>query len=356
MLNYKDNLSIYPMNHLLSLPDDVFKQQVLQYLTLEEIRLLDNSFMSHKYRPQFLDKLSDIILLGNEIIECILNKTILNWLYKRKIYLKYAKVSGEVLRDDDILDIYQIFRYCEFFVIYGVYTIDLTITGKVISYCKLLKDLKLSFYKAVSHHEQYKHVVDTSLNLNDILPHCLELHSLDLSGCTRIRDISSITQYCTGLQKLNLSCFYYITDLIVISIAENCTKLISLNLNSCDNLSDESIVAISQYCKGLQLLELTQCYCITDKSIISISKNCLRLKSLSLNYCGLITDNSIISLAQHCFGLQSLEVAYCINLTDDSIILLSKYCNDLQILDLAFCTNLSDYCIYKYHRTIMNYN
>jgi len=53
------------MESLLKLPDDMFKQELLPYMTVYDIVELDNVCMNHKYRSQLMDKISGVILIGD---------------------------------------------------------------------------------------------------------------------------------------------------------------------------------------------------------------------------------------------------------------------------------------------------
>ena len=48
----------------MKLPDDMFRQELLPYLTLHDLGKLDNMCMNHEYRPQVLDKIRGVILMG----------------------------------------------------------------------------------------------------------------------------------------------------------------------------------------------------------------------------------------------------------------------------------------------------
>ena len=50
------------MESLMKLPDDIFNQEILQYLTLNNIDKLHNACMNHEYRPQLLEKIDGVIL------------------------------------------------------------------------------------------------------------------------------------------------------------------------------------------------------------------------------------------------------------------------------------------------------
>ena len=60
---------------MMKLPDGMFRQEILQYLTVDNIVKLDNACMNHKYRSQLLDKIGGVILLGDkdEYIKASLN-------------------------------------------------------------------------------------------------------------------------------------------------------------------------------------------------------------------------------------------------------------------------------------------
>jgi hypothetical protein len=55
------------MESLMKLPDDIFNQEILEYLTL------DNACMNHEYRPQILEKIDGVILLGDKDEQIIKN-------------------------------------------------------------------------------------------------------------------------------------------------------------------------------------------------------------------------------------------------------------------------------------------
>jgi len=50
----------------MKLPDDIFNQEILQYLTIDNIVKLDNACMNHEYRPQLLEKIDSVTLLGDQ--------------------------------------------------------------------------------------------------------------------------------------------------------------------------------------------------------------------------------------------------------------------------------------------------
>ena len=48
----------------MQLPHDMFKHELLPYLTVHDIVKLDYACMNYEYRSQLLDKINGVILLG----------------------------------------------------------------------------------------------------------------------------------------------------------------------------------------------------------------------------------------------------------------------------------------------------
>jgi hypothetical protein len=73
------------MESIIKLPNDMFKQELLPYLTVDDIVKLDNECMNYEYRPQLLDKISGVILLGDQ--DKSIKVSLFKWLGMRRIYL-----------------------------------------------------------------------------------------------------------------------------------------------------------------------------------------------------------------------------------------------------------------------------
>ena len=54
------------MESMMNLPDDMFRQELLPYLIVQDIVKLDNACMNQKYRSQLMEKISGVILLGDK--------------------------------------------------------------------------------------------------------------------------------------------------------------------------------------------------------------------------------------------------------------------------------------------------
>ena len=354
------------MESMMNLPDDMFRMELLPYLTVHDIVKLDNACMNHKYRYQLMEKISGVILPGDkdESIKASLFK--FKWLAMRRIYLinMMILVSGFYSTVSDLeKDYVDQFRYTRHVVMRGPIRDDMAIF--IISHCLCLlsidisqTDYRVSSFPRVTDHtlqliaEHCTGLQSLSLNyctgitdsaLITISEQCPNLQSLDLSFCRQITDASiiSISSHCYGLQSLNLQGCRQTTDASIISISSHCTGLLSLHLDGCDQITDASIISISTHCTGLYLFNLGSCKQITGASIISISTQCTGLQSLDLKYCEQITDASIKLISTHCIGLQSLNLEGCEQITDTSIIPISENCTGLKSFDVSW-TNITD--------------
>ena len=303
------------MESMIKLPDDIFRQELLPYLTVQDIVNLDNACMIHKYRSQLMGKMSGVILLGDK--EKSMKASLFKWLGMRRIYLinilieksHYSLTLSSI--ENDYMNQFR-------------YTQHVVMRGPIRNIFDISRDI-------------------TDHTLQSIAEHCTGLQSLSLSCCRYITDsgLITISIHCTGLLSLNLHCCRQITDASIISMSTHCIGLLSLNLWDCSQITDASIISISTHCTGLQSLKLAWIQQITDVSIISISTYCSGLQSLNAHGCDQITDASIISISTHCTGLQSLNLDNCYQITDASIISISENCTGLEELYIPY-TAISD--------------
>ena len=69
----------------MKLPDDMFKQELLPYLTVHDIIKLDNACLNHEYRLQLLEKINGVILTGDK--NTCMKASLFKWLGMKRIYL-----------------------------------------------------------------------------------------------------------------------------------------------------------------------------------------------------------------------------------------------------------------------------
>ena len=75
----------------MKLPDGMFRQELLPYLTVHDIVNLDNACMNHKYRPQLMEKINGVILIGDKVKPT--KASLFKWLGMRRIYLIKVKLQ-----------------------------------------------------------------------------------------------------------------------------------------------------------------------------------------------------------------------------------------------------------------------
>ncbi len=304
-LRFKETM----MDTMMKLPNDMFRLELLPYLTVDDIVKLDNACMNHKYRPQLLDKISGVILIGDK--DKSIKVSLFKWLGMRRIHLINMKfiVSDFNLTQSSIENYYiDQFRYIQHIVMRGAIDDDMAIF--IISHCSCLLSIGIDDY-------------DRPEPL--VTDHTLQ----------------SIAKHCSGrLQSLSLICCRYITDTGLITISMHCHDIQSLNVMGCDAITDASIISISTHCTGLQSLSLWGCDQISDASIISISEICTRLKGLNVSYSN-ITDASLIAIAKNCTGLQYLFARRCLRLSSDELRHEFKSISKLRAVLLSIYPSLS---------------
>jgi len=283
------------MESMIKLPDDMFKQELLPYLTVDDIVNLDNACMNHKYRPQILAKIVGVILIGEK--DQFMKASLFKWLGIRRIYLMNILIVvssnyflPSFLKNFNVVDMgndyKDQFRYTQHVVMRGPIRDDMAIF--IISNCPCLLSFDISALKGFS--SLYPQVTDHTLQ--SIAEHCTCLQSLSFRDCRAITDAGLITisEHCTNLKSLHVYFCIYITDYSITSVSTYCTGLQSLNLCSCHQIEDASIISISTHCTGLQRC-IFSCIKITDASLIAIAKNCTGLQHLNTFECnGLSSD------------------------------------------------------------------
>jgi len=133
----------WTMESLMKLPDDMFSRELLQYLTVHDIVRLDNACMNYKYRFQLLDKVRDVILIGDE--DKSMKTSLFKWLGMRRIYL--IKMSL-YFKDNCFFsssiehDYVDQFRYTQHVVMRGIIRDVMAIF--IISHCPCLVSIVIS--------------------------------------------------------------------------------------------------------------------------------------------------------------------------------------------------------------------
>jgi len=178
------------MESMMKLPDDIFRLELIPYLTVYDIVRLDTACMNHEYRPHLLDMISGVILTGDK--DKSINLSLFKWLGMRRIY--WINMNLDFIIENDYVDQ---FRYSQHVVIKNC-----------------VRDDIMMF----------------------IISRCPCLQSIYISGDVFDRGITDpilgvIAEYCTGLQLLSLNDCRLITDTRLITMSEHCPNLLSMKVD-----------------------------------------------------------------------------------------------------------------------------
>ena len=344
------------MEYLIAIPDDVFKQDLLQYLTIYDIISLDTACTSHIYRKELMNKLAEVTLVGDIDHESSIE--LLEWLQKKKIYLQNLTIDQVIShtcrrtrnKRKIMMDISTLMKFCT-----GLTLRDENIQDDDIEL--LSSSAYFSHLKSVSI-IGCRLITDKSIYL--ILTKCLQLQSFHIYHCDCIKSdtilskcsdypaltslslvnhcycsltpssITALLQHCTGLTALNLTQNYHMNDSCIIPISCYCTQLKTLLIRDCRRVTDASITAVAQHCPWLQYVDLSGCDNLSGVSVMSLGQYCKRLTSLTLRKCRGMRFNSIFpAILKHCNGLLALDLTDCPIRSEDMLTIRSR-CTHLQ--------------------------
>ena len=131
------------MESMMNLPDDMFKQELLPYLTVHDIVNLDNVCMNHEYRSQLLEKIDGVILTGDNYES--MTASLYTWLGIRRIYLinMYLRFEDDTSFSSSMENDYvDQFRYTQHVIMRGPIRDDMAIF--IISHCPCLLSIDIS--------------------------------------------------------------------------------------------------------------------------------------------------------------------------------------------------------------------
>ena len=141
------------MDTMMKLPDDMFKQELLPYLTVQDIVNLDNACMNHKYRPQLMDKISGVILSGDK--DKSITTSLCKWLGMRRIYWINIMTNFYFTPSTMENDYVDQFRYTQHLFMRGLVKHDMVIF--IISHCQCLLSIDISITKKCVSRFFYSH-------------------------------------------------------------------------------------------------------------------------------------------------------------------------------------------------------
>lgn len=188
-------------------------------------------------------------------------------------------------------------------------------------HCPSLTSLNLSTYNERTHCMGARESI-TDAGFKALARHSSNFKFLDLTGCTRITDMSILyllAEGCNSLVTLNLTRIRNLTDASIMPLAAKCTALKSLTIEKC---SGASIRIIADQCKELSVFSFGEDQLvnpdpgnIVDEDIIYFAENCKSITDLKINGCNLITGVGIRNMIPYCQKLTHLGLLFCKRIT-----------------------------------------
>lgn len=132
----------------------------------------------------------------------------------------------------------------------------------------------------------FEYSIPSSSNVGYSLTRLKGLRNLNLSGCSRITDISLCHAFkFLELKSLDLTQCCQVTQSGIKALALNNPSLETLILSMCYSICNEAVEAISINLKRLKHLDLSECQKLTDASLLAIGTNCKSLRYLNMRRC-----------------------------------------------------------------------
>ena len=206
-----------------------------------------------------------------------------------------------------------------------------------------------------------------------------KLRGLDLGGCSRITDegVLHLAAKCPTLEWIRLSGVSGVTDVGISALVKSCPRLSELELDSCQGLTAMSIRDVWTFSRKLRRLKLTRCKQLTahafpalvdentsvpywqptvgdEKDSMAGSTTLFpplilppayspdNLRVLDLGYCTKITDDAIAGIVHNAKKIQTLIISGCAHLTDKTIDSICALGENLEVLTMAHVSKITD--------------
>ena len=347
------------INCVLNVPEQVFQNCLIPFLSLKDIVILDTATCNRKQRDELKLNFNDCIM--HPKIDIHISNSMLIWLHERHIFVVNMVLSDKLdkNRKESLL---RAARHMQKLTIQSEFQLFTSMLTNLLDSCKVLVVLNLygdkftdSVLMAIATHINPSltsiSVCDNSSvtdgGLVCLFQHCPWLLIVEVRTCKNITDVSvlRLAQYLSQLHTLRLVQLPLLTDRAVALIAQHMRQLRSLNLCHCHGIEGQTVMEIAQQCRQLeQLRVLNRKGAPLDPLLSTLSLHCPHLLKLHLSPCHSLTDSALICFAQHFPLLQDLTVFDAKQLTDTAVLALSQHCARLQIIFIAhsrLCTEAS---------------
>lgn len=171
------------------------------------------------------------------------------------------------------------------------------------------------------------------------------LSSLSLRDCIRLSDQTcTVLQACQNIQSLNLAGCTGLRDSGIRQVTHACQALVHLNLSNC-LISDMALSHLATLCHNLERLELAGCNRLTDTGVTYLSNGpgCRQLRWLDLSGCLGLTTTGIATLARALGAeLRTIFLNDLVHMGDIAVKALVEASPNLEHISLLRCGGLGD--------------
>lgn len=353
----------HPALSLLHLPSEVWRNGIINVLSLLDIFNLDCAILSHALRPMFLSILRSCVRKQLYITDDM-DINFLDWIVARGVrfeawvYWEECLYNATRSRDEDCLKLFmgasQPLRSLEFArlsdnICFAMTThlrslLELSVDDcsglcmknlKLVAKCKLLTSLRL---------ENITKRCDGALKC--IFKACVELETIVLEGINKLTDdtILTLSQCCRKLSKLRIfSCG--LTGLSATHIGKHCLQLKQLFLYNVKGNLDVGLLEIGKNCKYLTSLGVGWLE-VTDVAIVGFCERCTQLVDLHITGCALGVE-SLHGVTKHLRSLKRLVIYNISDVRDADILLVAERLPLLDTLILPVSDTISHATLVK---------
>eukprot|EP01032_Pedospumella_encystans_P014063 gene14063-16172_t len=355
------------MDIFLSIPEEISKWVLVEWLEIFHVAKLDSAYLSHNSRARFLGLVSDPQNefvhdgeLGFSSIDGHLKYLV--WLAKRECRVRSVCIPAEFADDSEHLRAFfhicgsslrqtKVRTYeskhdaaCESIIAhvteYCHHLQQLTLTGRFPENPNLLHQLSLRcpYINKLAFQDCNDYKGDRNKDLSFFALRTFEASDTFLSD----HFLVALALGSANLQELSLNEAYNLSARGFDVIAANCPLLQTVRLMKMET-EDAHVLPVVRSCKSLRNIEIVEPHeSFMDASLAAISENCFALHTLRLEECGSITDEGVDKVLKSCTNLRELSLDGTMFLTDATLYSIAKRCPLLTSLSIESCCYYSE--------------
>ena len=367
------------MDSLFSLPVEIWRDQILVYLSIFDIVKASNSFLNREVQRKFLS-LTNGCTLRAEVVVGPSQEKMLNWCLTRNLLASSIRVCkdfgplnasclpGFVARVTNLCHSSCSTHFidptwCPRLVSLQWFASSITSMGSLSAYANLTT-LYLYFCSQLS-----------TDSLLDSLRGCDKLESCSIRGCKQIEeraiacilvnhpqlidiefggDRSHPYNLATVFEMLNQDFVCSVRTIVATISTTVCSvgmhrlpavfpQLQKLHLDdNTSNVSDADIDFLCKNCQKITDLRLSQFWHLSSAALLSVARYLPLLRSLNVSRCSAICDEGVIAVAKTCLQLQVLNISYCDDITTTGMREVWLNCTLLEDISITNCSQITD--------------